>query len=87
MENKYKIKIDAPVPSEEEIASHKNFDRVLRKYRRTTHKQPLHSTLQRVLKYLPVIILSIIITILILFYNKVLKRNQPVMDNTEEKIK
>lgn len=70
-ENKYKININKPVPSDQEINKHKNFNRVLQQYRRTGHRKMQPNFLQRMNRYIPLLILAIVFLILMWIFKVV----------------
>ena len=71
-ESKYKININKPVPSDQEINQFKNFNRVMQQYnRRTGHRKMQPNFLQRMNRYLPVLILAIIVLIMVFIFRMV----------------
>ncbi|MCU0451519.1 MAG: hypothetical protein MUC97_17020 [Bernardetiaceae bacterium] len=78
MAEKYRLKINPPPPTDEEIAARKNFDRVLGQYRRTAKSRSLHDTISRLNKSVPVFILMLLLALLIVYFGQVMRRrNQP----------
>ncbi|MEM1137314.1 MAG: hypothetical protein AAGI07_15860 [Bacteroidota bacterium] len=69
--NKYKININKPVPSEQELNKYKNFNRVLHQYRRSSHRKMQPNFLQRMNRYIPVLILAIIVLIFVLIFKMI----------------
>jgi len=82
-ENKYKININKPVPTDQEINQFKNFNRVMQQYnRRTGHRKMQPNFLQRINRYIPVLILAIVVLIMIFIFrvvneNKANKQTAP----------
>jgi hypothetical protein len=75
---KYRLKINPPPPSEEEITTRKNFERVLFQYRRNAKSRSLHDTLARLNKSVPVLIIMLLLALLIVYFGQVMRRrNQP----------
>lgn len=70
-ENRYKINVNKPVPTDQEINKYKNFNRVLQQYRRTGHRKMQPNFLQRLNKYIPLLILAIIVLIFIWIFKVV----------------
>ncbi len=71
-ENKYQININKPVPSDQEINQFKNFNRVMQQYkRRTGHRKMQPNFLQRMNRYIPVLILAIIVLIMVFIFRLV----------------
>lgn len=74
MPDKYHIKVNEPPPSEVEIAQHKNFNRVLAQYRRSKKSSPLHDSVARLNKHIPVIVLMLVLAMLIVYFAQLSKR-------------
>lgn len=75
-ENKYKININKPVPTDQEINQFKNFNRVMQQYnRRTGHRKMQPNFLQRINRYIPVLILAIIVLIMVFIFRVVNENN------------
>ena len=68
--SKYNLKIDDPEPSEEQIQSHKDFGRVLRQYKQQPPRRSLHDIMLRLNRFLPLIIMLILVLLLIGIYQK-----------------
>ena len=81
MNTKYKININKPELSKEDIAKYKNFDRVLSQHKRRTKKRSMHSIGERLNKLLPVIIIVVIILMVVAYFEKFVsklkKENKP----------
>ena len=67
---RYDIKVNPPKPTPAEMDQHKNFNRILSQYNRSKSRKALHEPVNRVNKLLPVVIVSILILLLVFYYNK-----------------
>ncbi|MBX2842319.1 MAG: hypothetical protein KTR26_11130 [Flammeovirgaceae bacterium] len=69
MSNKYKININKPKPTEQEVDLHKNFNRVLSQYKRshTNKRKPMHKILDKFNRFVSLFILIIVLCLVILF--------------------
>jgi hypothetical protein len=74
-ENKYQININKPAPTDQEINEHKNFNRVMQQYRRPGHRKMQPNFLQRINRYIPILILAIVVLVMIVLF-KVVNENK-----------
>lgn len=70
-ENKYQININKPAPTDQDINKYKNFNRVMQQYRRAGHRKMQPNFLQRINRYIPVLILAIILLVLMMIFKMV----------------
>ena len=74
---RYKIKVNKKKPTPKEVNQHKNFNRVLSQYNRTSKRQPLHTQLYKINKLLPVIFVMIFIIMIVMYYDTFKKLKAP----------
>ena len=70
MSEKYKIHIDKPSPSDQEINQFKNFDRVLNQYNRRNKKSSLHTIIFKQNKLFPIVIIILIMLGVIYYFKR-----------------
>jgi hypothetical protein len=71
---KYKLNINKPAPEEKEIEESKNFNRILRQYREKRRTKSLHNVLLKLNKQLPVLIITILMVLIIIYLSTILKK-------------
>ncbi|GAB4110944.1 MAG: hypothetical protein OHK0057_02370 [Thermoflexibacter sp.] len=75
---KYKLNINKPKIEEKEIEEFKNFHRVLRQYREKRRSKSLHNVLLRLNKQLPILIISILMVLLIIYFSTIIKKVEKI---------
>jgi len=84
---RYNIKVNPPQPTKEEVNQHKNFNRILSQYNRSKSRVPLHQSLYKVNKLVPVIIVTILIILIVFYYhrfkNKIQQQGSPKSDTSQ----
>ncbi|MGB0523962.1 MAG: hypothetical protein ACPGJS_13425 [Flammeovirgaceae bacterium] len=81
---RYKVKVNKKKPTEQEVNQHKNFNRILSQYNRTSKRQPLHTQLYKINKLLPVIFVMIFIIMIVMYYDTFKKLKAPTPPPTEQ---
>jgi hypothetical protein len=67
--SKYQVRLDAPRPSPAEVEAHKDFQQVLRQYKRSAKRpQRLHAIAGRLNRLLPLAIIALALLLFLLFY-------------------
>ncbi len=84
---KYKLNINKPAPEEKEIEESKNFGRVLRQYREKRKTNSLHSTLLKVNKQLPMLIIMIVMILVAFYFSRVMKKWEDKKNPKQQELK
>jgi uncharacterized membrane protein (DUF106 family) len=84
---KYKLNINKPAPEEKEIEESKNFNRVLRQYRQKRKANSLHSSLLKINKQLPMLILIILMILVAFYFSKIIKRLDEKKNPIQQELK
>lgn len=71
---KYKIRLNNKEVNHQEIKEFKDFNRVLRQYRRVKKPVSLHQSLLKINKLLPVLIVVILIILIVFYYERVVRK-------------
>ena len=73
---KYKVRLNAPKPSEDEMREFKNFNRVLYQYKRAKRPRPLHSIMGKMNRLIPIIIIILSLLLFLMYYLQFMQQHK-----------